>query len=149
MDLKALLGRVEREPRCDNHSIHSLSMHACLCLSFSLSPRLRHERDWKSRPCTPFNRAEQGKFVSSLFKSHTALVWISLLKLKTGMVEIEKFSKIEIEINRIEIFRAEIEIGFYRISFSSLFFRFRYIFDNIEKLWFDIFRYKIQLVSFW
>jgi hypothetical protein len=53
------------------------------------------------------------------------------------MVEIEKFSKIEI--NRIEIFRTEIEIGFYQISFSSLFFRFRYNFDNIEKLRFDIF----------
>jgi len=59
------------------------------------------------------------------------------------MVEIEKFSKIEIEINRIEIFRTEIEIGFYRIGFSSLFFRFRYNFDNIEKLRFNIFRYKI------
>jgi hypothetical protein len=59
------------------------------------------------------------------------------------MVEIEKFSKIEIKINQIEIFRTEIEIGF-----SSLFFRFRYNFDNIEKLRFDIFRYKIQLVSF-
>ncbi len=55
------------------------------------------------------------------------------------MVEIEKFSKIEIEINRIEIFRTKIEIGFYRIGFSSLFFRFRYNFDNIEKLRFDIF----------
>ena len=64
------------------------------------------------------------------------------------MVEIEKFSKIEIEINRIEIFRTQIEIGFYRIGFSSLFFQFRYNFDNIEKLQFDIFRYKIQQVSF-
>jgi hypothetical protein len=58
------------------------------------------------------------------------------------MVEIEKFSIIE-----IEIFRTEIEIGFYRIGFSS-FFLFRYNFDNIEKLRFDIFRYKIQPVLF-
>ncbi len=69
-------------------------------------------------------------------------------ELESGMVEIEKFSKIEIEINRIENFRTEIEISFYRIGFSSLFFRFRYNFDNIEKLRFDIFRYKIQPVSF-
>jgi hypothetical protein len=62
-----------------------------------------------------------------------------------GMVKIEKFSKIEI---RIEIFRTEIEIGFYRIGFSSLFFWFWYNFDNIEKLRFDIFQYKIQPVSF-
>ncbi len=61
------------------------------------------------------------------------------------MVEIEKFSIIEMEINRIEIFR--IEIGFYRIGFSG-FFRFRYNFDNIEKLQFAIFRYKIQPVLF-
>jgi len=45
------------------------------------------------------------------------------------MVEIEKFSKIKIEINRIKIFRTKIEIGFYQISFSSLFFWFRYNFD--------------------
>ncbi len=64
------------------------------------------------------------------------------------MVEIEKSFKIEIEIYRIEIFRTEIEIGFYRIGFLGFGFRFRYNFDNIEKLWFDIFRYKIQLVLF-
>ena len=40
------------------------------------------------------------------------------------MVEIEKFSKIEIKINRIEIFRTKIEIGFYRIGFSGFFFDF-------------------------
>jgi hypothetical protein len=64
------------------------------------------------------------------------------------MVEIEKFSIIEIEINRIEIFRTEIEISFYQIGFSGFFFQFRYNFDNIEKLRFDIFRYKIQPVLF-
>jgi hypothetical protein len=64
------------------------------------------------------------------------------------MVEIEKFSIIEIEINRIEIFRTEIEIGFYRIGFYRFFFQFWYNFDNIEKLRFDIFRYKIQPVLF-
>ena len=64
------------------------------------------------------------------------------------MVEIEKFSKIKIEINQIEIFRTEIEIGFYRIGFLHFCFRFRYNFDNIEKLRFDIFRYKIQPVLF-
>ncbi len=55
------------------------------------------------------------------------------------MVEIEKSFKIEIEIYRIEIFRTEIEIGFYRISFLRFCFRFQYNFDNIEKLQFDIF----------
>jgi hypothetical protein len=50
------------------------------------------------------------------------------------MVEIEKSLKIEIEIYRIEIFRTEIEIGFYRISFLGFGFRFWYNFDNIEKL---------------
>ena len=64
------------------------------------------------------------------------------------MVEIEKSFKIEIEIYRIEIFRTEIEIGFYRIGFLHFCFRFRYNFDNIEKLRFDIFRYKIQPVLF-
>ncbi len=81
MDLKALLGRVEREPRCDNHSIHLLSMHACLCLSFSLSPRLRHKRDWKSRPCTPFNRAaiEQSTENWFLHCSNLILLWFEFL----------------------------------------------------------------------
>ena len=64
------------------------------------------------------------------------------------MVEIEKSFKIEIEIYRIEIFRTEIEIGLYRIGFLRFCFRFRYNFDNIEKLRFDIFRYKIQPVLF-
>ena len=64
------------------------------------------------------------------------------------MVDFEKILKIEIEINRMEVFRTEIEIGFYQIGFSSLFFQFRYNFDNIEKLQFDIFRYKIQPVLF-
>jgi hypothetical protein len=64
------------------------------------------------------------------------------------MVEIEKSFKIEIEIYRIEIFRTEIEIGFYQISFLGFCFRFRYNFDNIKKLRFDIFRYKIQPVLF-
>jgi hypothetical protein len=65
-----------------------------------------------------------------------------------GMVEIEKSFKIEIEIYRIKIFRTKIEIGFYRIGFLRFCFRFRYNFDNIEKLRFDIFRYKIQPVLF-
>jgi len=64
------------------------------------------------------------------------------------MVDFEKIFKIEIEINRIEIFRTEIEIGFYRIGFLRFCFRFRYNFDNIKKLRFDIFRYKIQPVLF-
>jgi len=50
------------------------------------------------------------------------------------MVDLEKKFKIEIEINRIEIFRTEIEIGFYRIGFLHFCFRFQYNFDNIEKL---------------
>jgi len=45
-----------------------------------------------------------------------------ILKPGPNMVEIEKFSIIEMEINRIEIFRTEIEIGFYRISFSVFFY---------------------------
>jgi len=65
------------------------------------------------------------------------------------MVNFEKKFKIEIEINQIEIFRTEIEIGFYRISFLHFCFQFRYNFDNIEKLRFDIFWYKIQPVLFW
>ncbi len=65
-----------------------------------------------------------------------------------GMVEIEKSFKIKIEIYRIEIFRTEIKISFYRIGFLCFCFRFRYNFDNIEKLRFDIFRYKIQPVLF-
>jgi hypothetical protein len=56
-----------------------------------------------------------------------------------GMVDFEKNFKIKIEINQIEIFRTEIEIGFYRIGFLRFGFRFRYNFDNIEKLRFDIF----------
>jgi hypothetical protein len=64
------------------------------------------------------------------------------------MVNFEKNFKIEIEINRIEIFRTEIEIGFYRIGFLRFCFRFWYNFDNIKKLRFDIFRYKIQPVLF-
>ena len=64
------------------------------------------------------------------------------------MVEIEKYFKIEIKIYRIEIFRTEIEIGFYRIGFLRFCFRFQYNFDNIKKLRFDIFRYKIQPVLF-
>ncbi len=64
------------------------------------------------------------------------------------MVNFENFFKIEIEINRIEIFRTEIEIGFYRNVFLRFCFRFRYNFDNIKKLRFDIFRYKIQPVLF-
>ncbi len=61
------------------------------------------------------------------------------LSLFAGMVEIEKSFKIEIEIYRIKIFRTEIEIGFYRIGFLRFCFRFRYNFNNIEKLRFDIF----------
>jgi hypothetical protein len=57
------------------------------------------------------------------------------------MVEIEKSFEIEIEIFRTEI-------GLYRIGFLRFCFRFRYNFDNIEKLRFDIFRYKIQPVLF-
>jgi len=40
---------------------------------------------------------------------------LSCLEILPGssMVEIEKYFKIEIEIYRIEIFRTEIEIGFY------------------------------------
>jgi hypothetical protein len=53
---------------------------------------------------------------------------------KSSMVEIEKSFEIEIEIYRIEIFRTEIEIGLYRIGFLRFCFRFRYNFDNIEKL---------------
>ncbi len=64
------------------------------------------------------------------------------------MVEIEKSFKIEIEIYQIEIFRTEIEISFYQIGFLRFCFRFRYNFDNIKKLRFDIFRYKIQPVLF-
>jgi len=64
------------------------------------------------------------------------------------MVDFENFFKIEIKINRIEIFRTEIEISFYRIGFLRFCFQFRYNFDNIEKLRFDIFRYKIQPVLF-
>jgi hypothetical protein len=65
-----------------------------------------------------------------------------------GMVEIEKSFEIEIEIYRIEIFRTEIEISLYRIGFLRFCFRFRYNFDNIEKIRFDIFRYNIQPVLF-
>jgi hypothetical protein len=88
--------------------------------------------------------------INSYSREHIKIIENNILQTMAaaGMVEIEKFSKIEIEINRIEIFRTEIEIGFYRIGFSSLFFRFLYNFDNIEKLRFDIFRYKIQPVSF-
>ncbi len=68
--------------------------------------------------------------------------------LHPGMVDFEKIFTIEIEINRIEIFRTEIEIGFYRIGFLRLCFRFQYNFDNIKKLRFDILRYKIQPVLF-
>jgi hypothetical protein len=64
------------------------------------------------------------------------------------MVDIEKSFKIEIEIYRIKIFRTEIEIGFYRIGFLRFCFQFRYNFDNIKKLRFDKFRYKIQPVLF-
>ncbi len=64
------------------------------------------------------------------------------------MVDFENFLKIKIEINRIKIFRAEIEIGFYRIGFLHFCFQFRYNFHNIEKLRFVIFRYKIQPVLF-
>jgi len=55
------------------------------------------------------------------------------------MVDFEKNFKIKIEINQIEIFRTEIEIGFYRISFLHFCFRFWYNFDNTKKLRFDIF----------
>ncbi len=65
-----------------------------------------------------------------------------------NMVDFEKFSIIEIEINWIENFRTEIKIGFYRISFSGFCFWFQYNFENIKILQFDIFRYKIQLVLF-
>jgi hypothetical protein len=57
-----------------------------------------------------------------------------------GMVDFENFFKIEIEINRIEIFRTEIEIGFYRISFLGFCFRFRYNFGiskNYDSIYFD------------
>jgi len=64
------------------------------------------------------------------------------------MVKIEKSFKIEIEIYQIEIFRTEIKIGFYQIGFLRFCFRFRYNFDNIEKLRFNIFWYKIQPVLF-
>jgi hypothetical protein len=64
------------------------------------------------------------------------------------MVEIEKSFEIEIKIYRIEIFRTEIEIGLYRIGFLHFCFQFRYNFDNIKKLRFDIFQYKIQPVLF-
>jgi hypothetical protein len=85
------------------------------------------------------------------------LVSVAFKISRAGMVEIEKSFKIEIEIYwieifrteieikiyRIEIFRTEIEIGFYRIGFLRFCFRFRYNFDNIEKLRLDIFRYKL------
>ncbi len=64
------------------------------------------------------------------------------------MVEIEKSFEIEIKIYWIKIFITEIEIGLYRIGFLRFCFQFRYDFDNIEKLQFDIFRYKIQPVLF-
>jgi hypothetical protein len=54
------------------------------------------------------------------------------------MVEIEKFSIIEI--NRIEIFRTEIEIGFYRIGFSGFFFDFgitSIISKNYDSIYFN------------
>ena len=61
------------------------------------------------------------------------------------MVEIEKFSKIEIEINRIEIFRTEIEIGFIEIGFIEsvfqvCFFHFgitSIISKNYDSIYFD------------
>jgi hypothetical protein len=68
------------------------------------------------------------------------------------MVEIEKFSKIEIEINRIEIFSTDIEIGFYRIVFFRVFFNFGItsriseVFDltqfdiNFHRLYFETYR---------
>ncbi len=68
------------------------------------------------------------------------------------MVEIEKFSKIKIEINRIEIFSTDIEIGFYRIVFWGFFFDFGITlrisevfnwmqFDiNFHQLYFEIYR---------
>jgi hypothetical protein len=54
------------------------------------------------------------------------------------MVDFEKFSIIEIEINRIEIFRTEIKVGFYRCGLSGFWFRVWYNYDNIEILRFDI-----------
>ncbi len=54
--------------------------------------------------------------------------------METGMVDFEKFAIIEIDI--------------YQIGFSGFVFRFRYNFENIEKLQFDIFQYKIQPVLF-
>ncbi len=62
------------------------------------------------------------------------------------MVNFEKFAIIEI--NRIEIFFENFEIDIYQIGFSGFVFRFQYNFENIEKLRFDIFRYKIQPVLF-
>jgi hypothetical protein len=56
------------------------------------------------------------------------------------MVKIEKFSIIEIEINRIEIFRTKIEIGFYRIGFSGVFIDFgitSIISKNYDSIYFD------------
>ncbi len=64
-----------------------------------------------------------------------ALMWM-----EAGMVEIEKFSKIEIEINQIKIFRTEIEIGFYRIGFPVWFFDFSItsiISKNYNSIYFD------------
>ena len=52
----------------------------------------------------------------------------------SGMVDFEKIFKIEIEINRIEIFRTEIEIGFLHFCF-----RFRYNFGiskNYDSIYF-------------
>ena len=63
-----------------------------------------------------------------------------ILKPGPNMVEIEKFSIIEIEINRIEIFGTEIKIGFYRIGFSGFFFDFgitSIISKNYDSIYFD------------
>ncbi len=72
------------------------------------------------------------------------------------MVKIEKFSIIEIEINRIEIFRTKIKIGFYRIGFSGFFFDFgitSIILKNYDSIYFDTkfnrcYFDKYQIVSF-
>ncbi len=72
------------------------------------------------------------------------------------MVEIEKFSIIEIEINRIEIFRTKIEIGFYRIGFSGYFFDLGItliLSKNYDSIYFDTkfnqcYFDKYQIVSF-
>ncbi len=72
---------------------------------------------------------------NATISSKTGHFWVY-----SGMVEIEKSFKIEIKIYRIEIFRTEIEIGFYQIGFLHFCFRFWYNFGiskNYDSIYFD------------